>query len=113
MSVIFEDRSTYDATCDAIAVATVVVECNPGQLASLLEYARGVQSQAGVYSVSVDSAVIEPTPRAAAIEPEPVVEAVAVEEPMPVPIEASSAEVQPAEVQPAEEPKPEGASDGK
>ena len=62
MTTLFEDRSSYDAAVDSIGIATITVECNPGQLEHVMNYLASVAAQAGVYQVSTDSAVIAPAP---------------------------------------------------
>ena len=99
MNLIFEDRTTYDPALDPVMRATVVVECNPGQADSLLQYARAVCVQAGVYSVYVETELVAP-PKPA--EPEPVAAAAdayavaAAEQIAPPALTAAPAEPQPA-----------------
>lgn len=72
MEVLFEDRSTYDPRIEAIAIATLTVECHPGQVRSIKDYLANIGTQAGVYHAAFDSIEIPAPEPAAALVAEPV-----------------------------------------
>lgn len=91
MTLIFEDRSSYNPDVDPISRIALTVECQPGQLNSVVNFLSGVEKQAGVYHAAFDSVLVAPVASPVAVEEvidelhvpefeiEPVVEAPAIE----------------------------------
>jgi hypothetical protein len=57
---LFEDRSTYDHSKDAVEHITVNIECHPGVITSVIEHIVALGVKAGMYSASVTHETVEP-----------------------------------------------------
>jgi hypothetical protein len=79
MTLIYEDRSSYNADTDAVGVINLRIECNPGQISALVDFLAGVEGKAGVYHASFDVDKLVPV-----VPVEPVIEPVQLEPVQPV-----------------------------
>ncbi len=71
MTLIYEDRSSYNADTDSVGVINLRIECNPGQISALVDFLAGVEGKAGVYHASFDVDKLVPV-----VPVEPVIEPV-------------------------------------
>jgi hypothetical protein len=54
MTLIYEDRSSYNADIDSVGIINLRIECNPGQINSVIDFLAGVEGKAGVYHASFE-----------------------------------------------------------
>lgn len=57
--IIFEERHSYDAKSDAVDTLIIKIEHAPKQVDALKAYLQGITTQAGVYSVDIESVKVK------------------------------------------------------